>query len=258
MRLAVLSDIHGNLTALESALADLEAQGGADTLWLLGDFAAFGARPAECIQRVQALAEKWGEQHFGAISGNTDRYLVTGDRPRGRAAKDEEAFNKLLAARQQHDANVSWGLSKLSYAEYEFLAKLRPELDLEVAGYGYVIGYHGTPGNDEGLLTPETSEEEAADALMDREGRLGIGGHIHTQMVRQIGGWQVVNVGSVGMSFDMAGYAQYGIFTFADGDVQINLRAVPYDVEAAIAELSAHGYPSLEVASKRLREGMKP
>ena len=57
MRLAVLSDIHGNLTAFEAALADLEAQGGADITWFLGDLAAFGPRPAECVQRVKAMVD---------------------------------------------------------------------------------------------------------------------------------------------------------------------------------------------------------
>src|SRR5690606_6248001 len=102
-----------------------------------------------------------------------------------------------------------------------------------VPGYGYVIGYHGTPGDDEGVLRLETAEEEALDALLDREGRLGIGGHIHVQMQRTLGRWHVVNVGSVGLSTDAPGKAQWGLFTFADGTVSIDLRQVAYDVEAA-------------------------
>src|SRR5215510_1606230 len=57
MRLAVISDIHGNLAALEAVLYDLESLGGADLTWCLGDLAAFGPRPAECIRRIKALAE---------------------------------------------------------------------------------------------------------------------------------------------------------------------------------------------------------
>lgn len=55
MRLAALADIHGNLVALEAALADLEALGGADRTWVLGDLANYGPRPVECIQRIQGL-----------------------------------------------------------------------------------------------------------------------------------------------------------------------------------------------------------
>ena len=82
MRLAVLSDIHGNLTALESAWADVQAQGEFDQIWVLGDLAAFGPRPAECIQQVRELQEQMGKEKFKLIGGNTDRYLVNGTRPR--------------------------------------------------------------------------------------------------------------------------------------------------------------------------------
>src|SRR5687768_3792500 len=88
MRLAVLSDIHGNLTALESVLEDLHAAGGADQVWVLGDLAAFGSRPVECIQRVQGLSETFGKDNVRVIRGNTDRYLVTGERPRTEPVKE--------------------------------------------------------------------------------------------------------------------------------------------------------------------------
>lgn len=257
MRLAVLSDVHGNLVALEAVLADLHAAGGADKLWLLGDYAAFGARPSECIQRLKALMDEWGEGNAAAIRGNTDRYLVTGTRPANKPADDEAAFGKLATARRAWAANLEWGLEQLTFSDYEWLTKLRGEVDLEAQGYGWVIGYHGTPGDDEGALTPETPLDAADDALMEREGRLGIGAHIHVQMDRPLTRWRAINIGSVGMSFDMPGYAQYGLFTFENGDVQVDLRPVPYDVESVIADLQVRGYPSVEAAAKRLREGQK-
>ncbi len=255
MRLAAISDIHGNLIALETVLADLKASGGADKLWLLGDYAAFGPRPAECIQRLQALVAEWGEDKLAFVRGNTDRYLVTGGRPPGKPAEDAEQFARLAPSRREWAANLEWGLEQLTFAEYEWLTKLRGETDLEAPGWGHVIGYHGTPGDDEGMLTPETPDEEAEDALLDREGRLGIGGHIHRQMDRRLGGWRAVNIGSAGMSFDRPGYAQYGIFTFAEGDVQVDLRALPYDVEPVIDDLRVRGYPGWERLAQRLRTG---
>ncbi len=145
-------------------------------------------------------------------------------------------------------------MEQLSFEEYDFLRKVPGECDLHVAGFGQVIGYHGTPGDDEGYLTPDTSDEEAEDALLDREGRLGIGGHIHVQMDRTLrNGWRVINVGSVGMSFEKPGIAQYGMFTFEDGALTVDLRGVPYDLEAAIAEFAAVGYPVPEWAAMNLR-----
>jgi predicted phosphodiesterase len=244
MRLAVLSDIHGNLIALEAVLADLEASGGADLTWCLGDLAAFGPRPSECIQRVKALAEADEGKKFKVIGGNTDRYLVTGERPKQQPAKDADAFIKMVSEWEIFDAAVHWTLEKLVFEDYEYLGKiLGHELSKGIDGYGYAIGYHAVPGDDEARLIPETPDEEARDFLLDCEGRLALGGHIHKQFDRDLGSWRVINVGSVGMSFDSPGFAQWGLFTFDSGTVNIDLRRVPYDVDALIADFYAVGYP---------------
>ncbi len=259
MRLAVLSDIHGNLTALEAVLADLAAHGGADHTWVLGDLAAFGPRPAECVQQVKALVDAVKDdeqkQHtIRVIHGNTDRYLVYGLRPRANAAKEAADFEPLRAQLRQMDERFNWCLDQLSFDEYDFMHKLRSECDLHVEGYGQVIGYHGIPGDDESnALTPTSSDEEAADALLDREGKIGIGGHIHVQMDRQVRGWRVLNVGSIGLSFDKPGLAEYGLLTFDGANVQVDLRAVPYDVDAVIADSQARGNPASAWLAGRLR-----
>lgn len=259
MRLAVFSDIHGNLAAFEAALADLDAQGGADRLWILGDLAAFGPRPAESVRRVKALvdaadADEAKKGTVRVISGNTDRYLVTGARPRQKPAEDAEALAAMIQGLRPMHEGVIWAMSQLDFETYSFLAKLGGECDLRADGYGYVIGYHAVPGDDEAFLTPETDDEEAADAMLDREGRLGIGGHIHVQMDRTLtrGGWRVVNVGSVGMSVDAPGKAQWGLFTFENGDVTIDLRAVSYDIEAVIADFETVGLLNREWTLERM------
>jgi predicted phosphodiesterase len=253
MLLAVLSDIHGNLMALDTALADLDAVGGADMIWCLGDLAAFGPRPAECIRRLRERREAFGKEKFHIIGGNTDRWLVTGERVK-QAAKDEETFNTLAQTWNDRDLNLNWGVSQLSYEDYQFLQKrIGREVSHEFEGYGWVIGYHAIPGDDEAFLLPDTPEYEALDMLLDREGRLAIGGHIHRQMDRDLGRWRVVNVGSVGMSFDNPGHVQWGLFTFENGEVNIDLRNIPYDAQAVIDDLYAVGCPAPEWMGKRLR-----
>ncbi|MBZ0294680.1 MAG: hypothetical protein K8L99_19095, partial [Anaerolineae bacterium] len=186
-----------------------------------------------------------GKEKCQVIGGNTDRYLVDGTRLKSPAAKDQEAFLKLKDSWQARDTSLNWAVGQISFEDYEQLAKINGrELGLEVEDYGYVIGYHAIPGDDEGFLKPDTAEEEALDALLDREGRLGIGGHIHVQMDRDLGQWHVVNVGSVGMSFDMPGKAQWGLFTFENGDVSIDLRAIDYDVTAMLADMDTVGHPA--------------
>jgi predicted phosphodiesterase len=254
MRLAVLSDIHGNLVALEAALADLEAAGEVDEIWCLGDLAVFGSRPAECIRRVRALIEEHGEKKFKVIGGNTDRYLVTGERFPAKAAKDEETFQKMVRTWGPINQALLWNAEQISFEDYEFLAKIvGKELRLKAEGYGPVIGYHAIPGDDEAMLTPDTAEEEALDAVLDRQGRLGIGGHIHIQMDREVGHWRLVNVGSVGMAYDNPGKVHWGLFTFDDGAVTVDLRSVAYDTGAAIADLEAVGHPAPEWVARTLR-----
>lgn len=262
MRLAVLSDIHGNLVALDAALADLEAHGGADQVWFIGDFSAFGPRPAECVQRVRGLiaaadADEARKGTVRVLRGNTDRYLVTHERMRIARVENDAALAQTAATLRIIDEALQWGLEQLTYDDYSFLYDLPEGIEWYVPGYGPVVGYHGTPGNDEGMLTPEIDDATAADALLDREGRLGIGGHIHRQFDRTLPAvdWRIVNVGSVGVSADRPGLACYGLFSFAGDGVTVDLRAVAYDVNAVVDDLTAVGYPDPEWATRRLRTG---
>jgi predicted phosphodiesterase len=247
MRLGIFSDIHGNALALEAALADLQAAGGADRVWVLGDLCAFGPRPAECVQMIRDLKAAEGVQ---VISGNTDRYLVTGARPLHRA-KDEADFATYAAVIGQREAGFAWTLSALRYADYEYLAALRGELDLHVPDYGWLVGYHGSPGNDEYNLLPDTPAEEVLDQLADREGRLGVGGHTHRAMDRDLGAWRVVNAGSVGMPLDEV-RACYALVTLERDHATVALRRVAYDVDAVIRDLQGRN-PAWEWVANRLR-----
>src|SRR5687767_4755331 len=74
MRIALLSDIHGNPIALDAVLEDARAAG-VDQFWILGDFAAIGPDPVTVLERVATLG------HTLVTRGNTDRYVVTDDRP---------------------------------------------------------------------------------------------------------------------------------------------------------------------------------
>lgn len=262
MRVAMLSDIHGNLVAFEAALADLRAQGGADQTWFLGDFAAFGPRPGECVAQVRALiaeadADEGRKGTVRAIRGNTDRYLAWGERMRAQKAKDADDLAAQTAILRLLHGALLWGRERLSFEDYVFLCDLPMEIQFRPPAFGPVVAYHAIPGDDEAMLMPDTSDSEAADALLDREGVLGIGGHIHRQYDRELpaAGWRIVNVGSVGMSFDKPGFAQWGLFTFEDGSVTVELRAVPFDVEAALDDAAAAGHPALDWLAVRLREG---
>jgi predicted phosphodiesterase len=244
MRIAILSDIHGNLHGLEAVLADLKRAGGADQIWVLGDLCAFGSRPVECLTLIRELKD------VSVISGNTDRYLVNGTRPTHRA-KDETEWATYATIMREREMNFGWTLSMLSYKDYEYLSHLRGEVDLKVPGYGWLIGYHGAPGNDEHDLLPDTPAEEVLDQLVDRDGRLAFGGHTHRAMDRDLGAWRVINVGSVGMPVDEVRPC-YALVTIDNGAASVDLRRVAYDLEAVITDLKERN-PGWEWVVGRLR-----
>ena len=86
-------------------------------------------------------------------------------------------------------------------------------------------------------------EEEARDALLDRSGKLAIGGHTHLVMDRMLGNWRVINPGSVGLSFRDVTKAEWALITFENGAANVDLRTVPYDFQAVLADMAAVNYP---------------
>ena len=245
MRIAVFSDIHGNEMAFRAALADLSAQGDADQIWLLGDYAAAGPRPAQCVRLCLELLQTRGKKRLRYISGNTDRYLVHGERKALAAVANEAELQERRLQISEVSANLDWTLAQLSWEEYDFLrAGVGAEIAQEQAGYGWCYGYHAVPGDDEAQLRPETPDDLVLDFLLEREGRLGIGGHIHQQYDRRVAGWRLLNPGSVGCAADYPGRAAWALLDFKGGEIQLTLRAVPYDTDAYRQQLAASGFPN--------------
>lgn len=256
MRFAIFSDVHGNLAALDVMLNDLASVGEVDHIWYLGDFLQMGHRPTQCLQRFRELQEQHGKEKVRYIGGNTDRYLIMGERPTQPVAADEAAFDERRKRQARLEAVYRWTLNQMSFADYQFLQPLiGRELHQRVDGYGMVIGVHAVPGNDEPTsLRPDTSEEIAADALLDREGRLLVAGHTHLKMDRTVGRWRVLNPGSVGMSFTSPGIAEWLLLTITRDGVETDFRAVPYDLERMLADAATTSYPDLDFLRERFTE----
>ncbi len=255
MRLAVFGDIHGNLPALQAALADIDSCGEFDQIWCLGDLAALGGEPSQCIQLFQQRREAWGEDRCKLIGGNTDRYLVTGARialPAPKAAADYPAHRQNIL---QMSAIYAWNMQQLSWEDFALLRdSLGRELKLDVAGYGRVIGFHAIPGDDESTaLRPASPTEEAADALLDRAGKLALCGHTHQAFDRALPGWRVINPGSVGMSASQPGAAEWALLEWRGGQLRVELRRAAYDMEAALRGWAAQGHPASDWMRGRMQ-----
>src|SRR5438045_3890882 len=107
MRVAVFSDIHGNRVALDAVLADIAARGGADAYWVLGDLVAIGAEPVATLKRLATLP------NATFVQGNTERYLLTGERPYP-SIQDARSRPELLPRLVEVAHSFAWTLGAIT------------------------------------------------------------------------------------------------------------------------------------------------
>jgi len=257
-RLAVLSDVHGNLLALEAVLADVQAQGAPDATWVLGDLVAFCPWPAEALARLRALPD------VAFLQGNTDRYVVTGRRPK-MFVRSPEDWAHMPVGLAMRDANFRWTVEHLSYADYKFLHDLPTRLEMNVHGYGRVVAVHAPPSpwqgegrgggiDDETNIYPDTSDDEVRRHLAGLDARQLLYGHTHRPVDRTVGDVRLVNAGSVGRPLDGDPRPAYGLLDFEDDRCAITIRRVEYDLEAVVAELERVEHPARAWVGRMLRQ----
>ncbi|WP_406493682.1 metallophosphatase family protein [Streptomyces sp. NBC_01604] len=219
-RVAVLSDIHGVLPALEAVLAEPDVAD-AERIVLTGDITA-GPQPGEVVELLRAQGDRvlW-------ISGNADRELVEYRRGERDTIPDPIAP---FAAGQLTDEQV------------EFLAGLPATFTLPVDGLGKVLFCHATPRDDEEVVLVDSRPERWTEVFadLDEDVRTVVCGHTHMPYVRLAQGRMVVNPGSVGMPYGRTGAHWCLLGPGAD------LRVTPYDIPAAVSRLVADcAYPDI-------------
>jgi diadenosine tetraphosphatase ApaH/serine/threonine PP2A family protein phosphatase len=220
--LALLYDVHGNLPALETVLADA-AGAGAQRFGLGGDYALFGAWPEETVARLRELDAFW-------IRGNGERWV--GDPAAGDAP---EAVRGAIAA----CAEALDGATVAELADLPF--------DHAEAGARFC---HASPVSDMRSFLPEPADDEA-ELLEGVEDPLLVFGHTHLPFARtSASGTRLVNPGSVGLPFDGDTRAAYALL---HDDGQVEHRRVAYDhaaSAAAVRERFAGGWT--EVVARRI------
>ena len=228
--LAVISDIHGNLPALEAVLGELE-QDRPDELVCLGDV-ALGPWPAETLARVRAL-------ECTVVRGNWDGWLVDGFPP----APDERM--------QRFIEQGEWWARMLSAEDREFVATFAPRTELELEGVR-MLCFHGSPASYDEVILATTPHEELLATFAGFDHSLLLGGHTHAQLTRVVEGRLLVNPGSVGLPFrgfplggpqPISPWAEYGLVRLERGRFSVELRRTSYDVEAMLRHVIDSGVP---------------
>jgi putative phosphoesterase len=187
VRVAALYDIHGNLSALEAVLAEVDA----DVIVVGGD-TVLGPQPAETLERLRSLD---GDVRF--IRGNADREVY----------EDNPGFAPPEALEHVRE--------QLSAEQVEFLRSL--PLTVTV---GRVLFCHATPRNDEEIFTAISPDERWGEALAGVDADVVVCGHTHVQFDRRIGDIRLVNAGSIGMPYEHEPGAYWALLDGTDVELR--------------------------------------
>lgn len=221
MRIAVLSDIHGNLLALDACLADLESQGGADAIVAAGDLCLDGPKPKKVLLRLDEIGAS-------CIRGNTDRYLA------------EDGSGKTFS--QAELAQIAWTRRDVGERWLLWLKELPFALRIGEDENQLLI-VHANPRNDDEYISPD-ADDAALERLIGNDDASAIAfGHLHIPYVRSWRRKLLVNVSSAGLPKDGDPRAGYAIFTEREGGWQVKHRRVPFDVKKVATQLAACGIP---------------
>lgn len=241
MRIAVISDIHGNDVALQAVLADLERQP-ADRLVCLGDAVQGGPQPGEVVARLRELA-------CPVVMGNADAWLLTGT----------ETGNESFSAerRRRLEEVRDWSLTRLSPDDRRFIAGFQPTVEILVSESRALLCFHGSPADFDEVILPTTPEDELQRLLGAYPQHYLTGGHTHVQHLRRLGDGFYFNPGTVGLAYRQSRAtgqiridrsAEYAVLS-VDGDrVALEFRQVPLDPGALLAAYRHSGRPYADEA----------
>ena len=233
MRVAVISDIHGNQTALEAVLEDLSHQSGIDHLVIAGDLCLNGPCPGQVLATIQKLG-------CPVIQGNVDAEVVN------------EAPEKGLKKR----TTVSWTREQIGQAGIDYLASLPFSHCIFNPGGSDLLVVHANPLNLEDAIfpnAPDSTLEHLLGGLGPAVGALAFG-HLHIAYTRRWRHLLLADVGSCGLPRDEDLRAAYGILTWQDNTWKAEIRRVVYDVKAVVKQIKTSGIPNVEKRIKILTE----
>jgi len=234
MRVAIVSDIHGNLTALEAVLADLQSVS-PDLVLQGGDLAYGGAQPSDVVDRVRELG-------WAGVCGNTDEMLWAPERLRTFAA-NAPGMAKLFEITEEIRM---WSCERLGHERIAWLESMpmaQRHGDMALVHASAKDLWRG-PGR-------EASEGELREAFGQLDARMVVYGHIHQPYVKEMGEWTVANAGSVSLSYDGDARASYAV---VDGE-KASIRRVEYEVEREVQAVTRAELPHGDWVCANLRAG---
>lgn len=234
MRIAIISDIHGNYTALQRVLADIEQQH-VDSIVCLGDTITLGPQPLEVLAALRGL-------NCTFIKGNHDSAVICPE-----LAAQYEITDYLIP-------DLKWCRSLLSEADLDLLDSFLPAHEMTLANGTTLLFFHGSPQSPTDIIEAATPTAALDEFFRGQTADVLIGGHSHVQMYRRHGEKLIINPGSVGNAFkftytpgnppSLLPWAEYTILGQNGPVLDVDLRRVPFDtaeVHQRVRESGLHG-----------------
>ena len=226
MKIAVLSDIHGNIQALE-AVTDHAERWQPDLIMVAGDIVNRGPRSSDCIDFI---IEKQKQDDWKIIRGNHEDYVIKKGNPDDQQTDQQAAlFQPAHHIYQQLKQNVS----KIS--------GLPEAININSGGFGTVRMVHASMQHNRDGIYPETKDEKL-EKQIDPAPDVFITGHTHRPLVRRLNKTLVVNAGSVGLPFDKDQRTGYAQITFRQKCWEAKIVRLAYDIEQAKRDFFETGY----------------
>jgi len=241
MRIAIISDMHGNDFAFEIVEADIKKQG-VDQIVCLGDAIQGGPQPAAVLQRLRVL-------NCVVVMGNADAWLISGI---------ETADEGIPPERLKKMGDIrTWSLSQLTEDDRAFIANFQPTVTVNLEDGLDLLCFHGSPTSFDDIILPTASEEEFQKYFGPYADHILTGGHTHAQQIRRSGEGFFFNPGSVGFAYShyqpdgqffADPWAEYAILTVERGQTSLEFRRVPFDIQELIRIYRESGRPFADEA----------
>jgi putative phosphoesterase len=236
LKIALFSDIHGNLPAFEAVISALQRQK-IDQLVCLGDICLLGPQPVEALHRLKELG-------CPVVMGNTDHWSLD---PSNFERHDE--VNPIFFDLER------WAGMRLSAADREFIQTFKPTLEIALPAKEVLLCCHGSPHNFIDQISTNTPQEKLIEMLAGVNALVVACGHTHAPLLRRVGRSLVVNPGSVGrpVQLDLATekvqyglWAEYAILEVETGQVAVTFHRVTYDINKLFHAARVNEMPHLE------------
>jgi putative phosphoesterase len=242
-RIALFSDLHGVVQALEAVRAAVAAAA-PDVIAIAGDYAVNGADPAATIDGIRELEARGAV----VVAGNTDIAVADGDYG---AAYPWMADS----VPESHRIAAEWARDAIGPERVDWLRRLPAERRIRTEDDTLVLVTHASPGSQTAGFDRNLDESVILDRLFRTDARVICCGHTHVPEVRDFGWKVIVNGGSAGYVFDGDPTASWALLDVVDGHVTAEIKRTPFDVLAAADAVAARGLAGDVYRAATIRTG---